>query len=104
MPEQKPPPRLPSTIKLFAEMQRQLVGSGYNIRVMVNPPTDPWFMLAYFMEVVGTLANSRIGNNPLHIEDAEAMAQYVSGYITQSIMASTAPGQEKPPAIGEIEI
>jgi len=87
----------------MAELQRGLVGSGYHINVGVNPPTDPWFTLAYFMEVVGTLSNSLVGKNPNGFNDAEAMAQYVSQYITQVIMTSTAPNEGRHPK-GEIEI
>lgn len=88
-----PSPDLPDHIKLFAELKRIPGTNSYKIKVQAVPVSAPWVVLAYFMEVVGTLANSTVGHNPHGIQDAETMADHVAQYITSSIMHSTAPNE-----------
>lgn len=75
------PPFQPE-INLHAKLTR-LPNGSYMVGV-----SDPnlWVQLALFMEVVGTLANRTVGQNPLQINDAEQMAEYCSQYITRVIM------------------
>lgn len=47
---------------------------------------DLWQSFAYLMEATGTMAAAFAKDNPLGISDYEAMAQYVSEYITKVIM------------------
>lgn len=95
MPRQKNPTSvLPDNIKLFAELERIPGTNSYRIKVSSVPASPPWVVLAYFMEVVGTLANITVGHNPHGIQDSEAMADHVAQYITGSIMNSTAPINE----------
>lgn len=79
-----PVPPLQPEINLHAKLTR-LPNGTYMVGV-----SDPnlWVQLALFMEVVSTLANTCVANNPLGIGDSETMADYVAQYTTRVIMGA----------------